>query len=58
VNESAMTVKDWEWLALVAERETRACKRSGAHASSESWNTIADKCRTRADALREGRVMP
>ena len=58
MNDKPMTVKDWEWLAIIAERESRIARRNNAHETHAYYVQLADKCRTRADALHEGRVMP
>ena len=55
--ERAMTVDEWEML------ETAAYSYASKHAPTfvkmvARYEALAEKCRTRANALRAGRVMP
>lgn len=56
MSDKPMTVKDWEWLMAFAGREGRAARRAGLDDSY--YKELEAKCKLRADALHDGRVVP
>jgi hypothetical protein len=53
--EKHMSVEDWKLLYTAA---CVAAVQAPYHEASTKFLELADKCKVRADALKEGRVMP